>query len=240
MAKKKKITTVKDKFSQKQISIHSLIEEIKEDVPQKASRAVLAKKRADLKQLIKTRIKPSKDKLRYLNKKYNQEKNPFEKLKVAYEIESVEKKLKSLNLDSSKNYINKLAGKDFYYNVDTGFKVHRIYRSEIDKMKDNSKFLELMKGDVESSIKDLEFKIKHNIETKYNKETKMKVLKGNLMDIINKNIKIDKIRDMDMDSLDKKTKRSVNLMSNTEIEKSVKQGEYPIEVIFSNDYIGLL
>lgn len=227
-----------EKFEPKQMNVQDLVEQIKSTPPKIGSKEEIKAKKEQLQKLINITVKDTKQKMKDIQDKIFKEKNYFERFRMSILHENLAKKLKQpagdLDIGFLRNEIRRLEGKDFYYLVNTGFAHHKIMHSEIVKEKNNSIFLNLMKADVLKEIKKLES------SKDIAKDKKIRILKDKLLPVIEFNIKVDKVRNIDIEKIDKKLRSKIDKASNPNIGKDMKGGEYPIEIILSEELIELL
>lgn len=133
-----------------------------------------------------------------------------------------------------KNTLNKMKGLDFYYRVSDGFSKYKVKRSEILKMEDNSFFINKMKEGVQSAIeKTLNSKL-----TEKAKYKKIQILQEVLLPIVEFNELIDSHGREDLNLLDPQLREEAEFAFSKSVEKSQKNGKYPILVqIFGNESI---
>ena len=231
MAKKIK---VKELFAQRQMTVQDLIEDLKSEPFGKGTKEEIKIKQRDLQALIDRFIIPLQKEIKEFGKKLDKEKLPFEKLRIANEIEYRKEKIERLDIGWQKNEIRRLQGKDYYYSVDTSFGVHKVYRSQIEKEDSNKIFLNIMKSDVEKAIKKYE-------KSKDPKDIKrVKILKERLMPVIQFNLEVDGVRNMDINQLSASMRSDIERASDPDIEKEEKGGKYPIQVIVTGNVIQLV
>lgn len=133
-----------------------------------------------------------------------------------------------------KNTLNKMKGLDFYYRVSDGFSKYKVKRSQILKMEDNSFFINKMKEGVQSAIeKTLNSKL-----TEKAKYKKIQILQEVLLPIVEFNELIDSHGREDLNLLDPQLREEAEFAFSKSVEKSQKNGKYPILVqIFGNESI---
>jgi hypothetical protein len=149
----------------------------------------------------------------------------FQKLEASYNIEITSKNI--TDISSMKNDLNKAQGKDYYFTVNDNFNpIYKVKRSSVIKMKDNSFFIKKYKNAV---LKEIE-----NLEKKGNNDSsdlnKINVLRNKLLKVIEFNENIDKYGNVEVSKIPKRIKKQIDLAIDQEIEKSEKDGKYPINV----------
>lgn len=205
-----KIEFLKDYFKTGAVTVHDLVSEVKNER--------FGKKYYSPKQ-INARIKELK--------KFRQSQiRPIENA-ILWELDLEKNKKELAKLKdaerSALNQIRRMKGKDFWYAVDTHFKVHRILRSEILKQgDDNSLFLNLIKNDIKDAIKEL----KKNKTPGY--EQRLKILTDKLLPAIEYNIRINSMRDMKFSELDPELLKEIEFANDVTIANNQKEGKYMV------------
>lgn len=140
-----------------------------------------------------------------------------------------------IDIEFMKNTLNKMQGRDFYYRINDGFTKYKVKRSAILKMQDNSFFLNKMKDGIEKAIKKTE---KNYVLSEKTREKKITILRDVLTKIIEFNLEIDKHGKEDINKLKPDFKEDAKNFFNQKLDKSEKNGKYPILVkIYDNESI---
>lgn len=243
-----KIKTISERADIGQLTVHGIVNEVKQSQLKKASKEKIAElkqniaKATALNKEITKKISSLKSKLN-ATKKYTH----YEKLKIDDELSRLEsgKKVEfeyggktftgqKKSVYSMKNQLKKAEGKDFDYVISDGFnEPYKVKRSKIIKMQDNSFFINKMKTGIEAKIK--EYKKSKNPEDL----KKIKILEQKLLPVIEFNSKIDKYSKEDLTKLKKEIgKREVEEMIDA-FEEEEKTGKYPIGVDIFGEIISI-
>lgn len=216
-----KIEFLKDYFKTGQVTVHDLISEVKLDRVGKKyySPKQINQKIKELKKFRQTQIRPIEN-------------------AILWEIDLVKNKAELARLKeaerSALNQIRRMKGKDFWYAVDTHFKVHKVMRSEILKQgDDNSLFLNLIKKDIEDAIKEL----KKNKIPGY--EQRIKILKDKLLPAIDYNLRINSMRDLRIDQIDPELLEELEYANDVTIANNQKDGKYMVMATVLGESINL-
>lgn len=216
-----KMEFLKDYFREGTITVHDLTSEIKKDrVGRKYYKAKhINKAIRQLKEFRQNQIKPVENALHWGI-------DPIKNRDELIRLKNAEK--------AALNQIRKMKGKDFYYAIDTHFKVHKIMRSEILKQgDDNGLFLSLMEKDIKEAIASL----KKNKPPGY--EERVKILKDKLLPAVEYNQRINSMRDVRIEDIDEELLTEIEMARDVTIANNQKDGKYMIMSEITGESVNL-